>query len=121
MKTLIILLLGLLISQQTQSQLNIVHFEHSHNKEGYHGFDIQGQIYLTEDSIAIYLYEPLMEQMVLYNPVNYNGFFKGYLYGLRPHEVIIWRQNDEFHIRYKKIKTILRIAEEEEEEKEAVL
>lgn len=75
----------------TSAQLEIKAFEHRDNKSFYY-FEVEGKAYFTEDSIAVYLYEPMMEFMVLYNVTNENGIYTGYMkYSKAPVKLWVWQ------------------------------
>lgn len=89
----------------TVGQLEITHFEQK-TKKGYFATPVKGTIYFTEDSIAAYLYEPMMEYMVLYNPTSQMGFYTGYLPGRR-FPVKVWIYENVVFITYRDSRTKL--------------
>jgi len=95
----------LLISNVLYSQLDIRGFE-QRSKRYYYYADVVGKIYFSNDSIAVYLYEPMMEYMVIYNLRSVNGVYIGYL-PYNKKEVKLWRWHDVIFIEYKKVKTKL--------------
>lgn len=79
--------------------------ERIRNKPAYVVY-VSGSVYITPDSLAMYLYEPIMRQMVLYNVKNANDAYVGYLVGIRkPVTVLIW-ENVAF-VSWKKTKSKL--------------
>jgi len=96
---IILVIIGILISNLLFSQLEIVKYEMHHKKE-YLCYDTHGTITFSEDSISSYLDDPELS-MVLYNVENYNGYYIGYLSNSKK-PVIVYRHNEIIFIYWKK-------------------
>ena len=100
-----IIILFLLITSTCYSQLEIKAFEQRKGKY-YHYAEVEGKIYLTNDSIAVYLYEPMMQLFVVYDIHSVNNIYICKLPFSRK-ELKLWIWENVVFIEYKKTKTKL--------------
>lgn len=80
MRKLAILILLISSINSIAQDYSIIHYEETTKKEFY-SVPVNGSVYITQDSIAMYLYEPLMLKVVLYDITQKESVYTGYLRG----------------------------------------
>lgn len=80
MKKLTILILLICSINSIAQDYSVIHYEETTKKEFY-SIAVNGSVYITLDSIAMYLYEPLMLKVVLYDITQKGSVYTGYLRG----------------------------------------
>jgi len=88
-----------------KEKFEVVKFEERSNKYFY-SIEISGAVYISPDSIAMYLYEPLFKSMILYELRTENGTTYGKQIGRRK-EISVRLWENVIFVEYGKVKTKL--------------